>query len=545
MLVSSQLVGFGAAETAGGPVPVPSGLLGLLDERQGWGQDACDAAAGYGLYTVTSGSDDGVGTLRAALESADALWIVFDPLVTLVELDDRIFVQANKVIDGRGVYPTISAQGLGNQCLRLDCDDVIVTDVTIDGGITDWDEDAEAGDCLTTIGAWQRQFVQFCHFRRAGDGGWDTNIDGGGGYPQYLTMQNCLLTEIYQGFNHTSDYVSSLRNLFWNVRLRAMQMKTGKGYLAQCAIGGPAGESWTNAGVLHAQNDADIYSDHNAWRPDTEPNIGIANGTGTPKINYNGDIEFFGAATQTAAGTVNATFITDSRANWDRVAPADDFDRWNVIWRACGGGPRSAARSVYCAGKTSGTGTTIDLDALVSGGIRAGDVVVIGYKGETAGGQSGFSISGFTRVASTSSGDIRVMTFARRCDGTESTVSVAGATSTDWIATVWRSPGAVVASISPSSWQASNNAGNPAQITVSPGTTERLCMAIVTYGSDGAVNPRTSSITMAEQQGGTTDLYMKFMVWDARFNPPPASFTADMDDEGGGNVVQGGYLDIT
>lgn len=520
---------------------VPSGLLDLLDERQGWGEDACDAAAGWELYTVTTGADSGAGSLRAALESSTAYWVVFDPAVTTVSVTTRIAVEADKVVDGRGVFPTITNSGLGDGCFRMDGNDFFITDCTVDGGFVTWDLDSEGGDAFNSNGNVQRHIVSYCHIRRAGDGGWDAR----NGLGQYFTLQNSLLTETFQGFNHTADFVSSLRNLMWNVRRRAMQMIDGKGYIGQCAIGGPSGESWDDPAILSAKetlSDGSVYSDDNAFRADAETTAGETQAGGS-SMNFNGDIEFFGAVTQPSTGTVDAGFVTASRANWDRVAPSDDFDRWNVIWRACGGGPRSEPRGAYCVGKATGTGTSIDFSAIAT--VQAGDILVIGYKGETGGGASQFSISGFTRLASSGPGNIRLMTFVKLAAGGETTASISGNTTQEFIASIWRSPGKAFASITPSTWQVDQTTNNPSPITVSPGTTERLCMAVVTYGSDGAVDPRTSSITMAEVQGASTDLYMKFMVWDARFNPPPASFTADMDDEGGGNAVQGGYLDIT
>jgi len=541
MLVATQLVGFGAA---GGQV-VPASLLNLLDERQGWGEDACDDAATYRLYTVTTGADAGAGSLRAALESSTPYWIVFDPAVTAVNLTTvRISATAKKVVDGRGVFPTISDGGLGLGCLRLNGDDFLMSDCTIDGAIAGWDVDTEDGDGINSNGNVQRHLVSFCRIRRTGDGGWDSR----NGLGQYFTLQNSILSEIYQAFNHTSDFVSSLRNLITNVRRRAMQMIDGKGYIAQCAIGGPTGESWNGDEILTAKETLDegsLYSDHNAFRADTLASAGHTDAGGSA-LNFNGDIELFGAVTQNATGTVDAGFVAASQANWDRVAPADDFDRWNVIWRACGGGPRNAVRSVYCVGKANGTTQTIDLDALVSGGILQGDLVLVAYKGETAGGANAITLAGFTRDGNAGPGNIRVSSYSRLCDGTETTAAFSLAhTSIEWTAYVFRSPGKKITAATPSTFQVSSTTNDPTGITVSPGTTRRLALALLVYGSDGAVNPRTSSITMAETQGPSTDLYSKVMVWDALFNPPPASFTADMDDEGGGNVVIGGYFDIT
>lgn len=521
---------------------VPGGLLDLLNDRQGWGEDACDDAATYYLYTVTTGADSGAGSLRAALESTTAYWIVFDPGLTIT-IDTLATAPAKKVLDGRGSFPVITNSGLETGLIKWTGDDVIGTDCTFDGGVVSWDVDTETGDLMRSDGNVSRHFFQFCHFRRAGDGAWDAR----NGLGQYFTLQNSIVSETYQGFNHTADFVSSLRNLFWNVRRRAMQMIDGKGYIAQCAIGGPSGESWNDAAIISAKetlSDGSVYSDENAWQAD---GVGVGStDAGGSSMNFNDEFEPFGAVTQTATGTVDSTFVTNSRANWDRVDLTTDNDRYSAMWRACGGGPRNEVRSVYVAGQANGTIQTIDLDALVSGGILAGDVVLVAYKGETPGGAAGITLAGFTRDSNAGPGNIRVAQYSRVCDGSETTAAFSAThTAMEWTGYVLRSPGKAVTTITPSTFQTANGSGDPADITVSPGTTERLCVAFAIYGSDAAVNPRTSSITMRETQGPTTDMYSKLMVWDAKFNPPPASFTAGMDDEGGGNVVSGGYFDIS
>lgn len=99
----------------------------LLNQRGGYAS-IMGVTGGYAgaTYTVTSTADSGTGSLRSALESSNAYWVVFDKTVfppgveTTITLTSTLTPLPNKTVDGRGskVFITSNAQiliqGLGN-----------------------------------------------------------------------------------------------------------------------------------------------------------------------------------------------------------------------------------------------------------------------------------------------------------------------------------------------------------------------------------------------------------------------------------------------
>jgi hypothetical protein len=84
----------------------------LLGERAGFAADVTGGLNGE-VYHVTSLSDSGPGSLRAALESSKKLWIVFDVNGT-IWLESPIYVQSDKTVDGRGAQVIIRVQWFQN-----------------------------------------------------------------------------------------------------------------------------------------------------------------------------------------------------------------------------------------------------------------------------------------------------------------------------------------------------------------------------------------------------------------------------------------------
>lgn len=93
-----------------GAETVTSATSALLAECVGFGCAATGGLRGC-VYHVTSLADAGPGTLRAAAEQADPLWIVFD-VTGEIELLSSINVESNKTIDGRGKTVAVRNYGL-------------------------------------------------------------------------------------------------------------------------------------------------------------------------------------------------------------------------------------------------------------------------------------------------------------------------------------------------------------------------------------------------------------------------------------------------
>jgi len=82
----------------------------LVERIIGFGENTTGGLGGR-LCHVTSLGDSGSGTLRDCAESTETLWIVFD-LPGDIVLSDRILVESNKTIDGRGQNITITNYGM-------------------------------------------------------------------------------------------------------------------------------------------------------------------------------------------------------------------------------------------------------------------------------------------------------------------------------------------------------------------------------------------------------------------------------------------------
>ncbi len=116
----------------------------LLAERLGHGRRARGGDPAR-VYRVSTLADGGAGSLRAALESTEPWWIVFD-VEGRITHRSRVDVRSRKTIDGRGRDVTIEGS------LRLeDVRDVIVSDVRLTNELEG--HCTQAGDVVTVIGS--------------------------------------------------------------------------------------------------------------------------------------------------------------------------------------------------------------------------------------------------------------------------------------------------------------------------------------------------------------------------------------------------------
>jgi pectate lyase len=119
--VDGQCTSLGTCDT------YPYSPAALLAERAGFGAAATGGDPGK-VYHVTTLKDGGAGSLRAALESDTAYWIVFDVDGTIVlgGADHRLYLKGDKTIDGRGRDITVNGE------LRIqDITNVIISDIRL------------------------------------------------------------------------------------------------------------------------------------------------------------------------------------------------------------------------------------------------------------------------------------------------------------------------------------------------------------------------------------------------------------------------------
>lgn len=189
----------------------------------------------------------------------------------------------------------------------------------------------------------------------------------------------------------------------------------------------------------------------------------------------------------------------------------------------------------------TGTGASITIPPAA----RAGDFCMIFNKAEGTTGNipanmapNGFSTLKTDNTASGSNNVTRSSVFAKVLTENDPGSSVSGLDGNveeEWIAIV------LLANKTPSGF--TDNSGGadgrtsnpPPQTIVASGEINKPIVAYALYSSTGAVDPRSSTVSMNEEQGASTDLYAKFIVYND--GDAPADIDVDMNDEGTINVL--------
>ncbi|KAM3281087.1 putative pectate lyase 4 isoform X1 [Capsicum chacoense] len=107
---------------------VDSSLKGLAGRAEGYGRFAIGGLNGP-VYSVTSLTDDGPGSLRDGCRKKEPLWIVFEVSGT-IHLASYLRVSSYKTIDGRGQRIKLTGKGLQLK----DCEHIIVCNLEFEGG---------------------------------------------------------------------------------------------------------------------------------------------------------------------------------------------------------------------------------------------------------------------------------------------------------------------------------------------------------------------------------------------------------------------------
>ncbi|KAH6802589.1 Pectin lyase-like superfamily protein [Perilla frutescens var. frutescens] len=108
---------------------VDSSLRALAGQAEGFGRFAVGGQNGA-VYTVTTLSDEGPGSLRYGCRKKEPLWIIFEVSGT-IELSSYLSVSSYKTIDGRGQRIKLTGKGL-----RLkECEHVIICNLVLEKGV--------------------------------------------------------------------------------------------------------------------------------------------------------------------------------------------------------------------------------------------------------------------------------------------------------------------------------------------------------------------------------------------------------------------------
>jgi pectate lyase len=153
----------------------------LLDERLGFGASATGGDPSK-VYRVKNLNDAGAGSLRAALESTEPYWIVFDVEGTITLGTDAIRPKSNKTVDGRGRAIVVD----GTFKIDAGTKNVIFSDLSLKYprgfAMSDGDTICIRGHAASTPDGYDSRDFWFHHidFGRSGDGQLDvrggTNI---------------------------------------------------------------------------------------------------------------------------------------------------------------------------------------------------------------------------------------------------------------------------------------------------------------------------------------------------------------------------------
>ena len=207
-----------------------------------------------------------------------------------------------------------------------------------------------------------------------------------------------------------------------------------------------------------------------------------------------------------------------------------------VAWKAKG------ITSISLA--TSATGTSGSLT--VPAGVVAGDILVFINRAHSGSTPSDTIPTGFAKLGTGTeiiSGSRRQTISYKFADGTESGTSLSaftGGSATRTILLVFRATKAA-SSVTAAGYVGSISDTDPAAVTILASGGAAPLIAIAVYGSSGGPTTNTLSVTaggtLAHASGRLTVVYNFYVSG-------PVDETADMGDEGSGNSVQGGYLQI-
>lgn len=201
----------------------------------------------------------------------------------------------------------------------------------------------------------------------------------------------------------------------------------------------------------------------------------------------------------------------------------------------------SVLSSFSLVGTSTGSDTSIEINGL---SIASGDLAFIFNTADGSGSNPADDTpSGFTKLRTALLNTRRCSIFAKILDGTETTVTgLDGASGEEWILLVLRPDATLSSFVDNDTGNNQATSGNPSSQTI---TASGETPPVVLYGvmhSSSAVNPRTTSPTMTEISGPSTNVYAHYYIYND--GDTPANHTYDKDDDGT-NFLQSGYLTFT
>ncbi|MFP5247835.1 MAG: hypothetical protein ACLGH0_14170 [Thermoanaerobaculia bacterium] len=271
----------------------------ILHDIHGWGAGEITGGEHGKLHTVTSKDNDGKGSLREALESNEALWIIFDKDLHIT-LKKPIAVKSNKTVDARGRTIRIDTNSPhGNE----GCPDkhnkvsgfvidgqknIVLLNVVFDDDYAPLDKDCEGSDAIAITDS-SDIWIHHCTFRRWADSAID--ISTRDKQSSRITASWSRFERLYQANPWKVHKGSFHHNVCDEVGLRCPDVEPGNDGKSHVHAYNNYVTNWLQNGILIA-DESDLWDDHNILQPcDDETKHGADCKNGVYKMEGKGCIE--------------------------------------------------------------------------------------------------------------------------------------------------------------------------------------------------------------------------------------------------------------
>lgn len=191
-----------------------------------------------------------------------------------------------------------------------------------------------------------------------------------------------------------------------------------------------------------------------------------------------------------------------------------------------------------------------DASVEIPSGAQAGDICLI-FNGAYSTGTGAVAPSdttpaGFTKLRTATTSTIRASIFVKKLDGTETSVTgLSASTATpfmNWVAVVLRPNAPVTSIIDNSTGNNEITSADPASQTIAA---TGAAAPVILFGhmfAGAAITTRTTSPTMTEIAGASTQHYAHYRIYNA--SDTPVNHSYDMVDNGT-QALQSGFLTFT
>jgi pectate lyase len=266
----------------------------LLEEIEGWATGTTGGLDGT-IFVVDTLADAGDRSLRAALESAQAHWIVFaDGLDGTIQLASTIRPGSDKTVDARGHDIRIRGGGSADPftAMRIESQsNLVLVNLTFDDELENWDQDSEGADGLNITDS-HHVWIHHCTFARWIDGAIDIR-HGTGELPHHISVTWSRFSRVYQALAWTADRASFGHNVCERIRRRCIKIIDGKGHSWNNVI-----SDWNAAAIQNAKDGAQLYSLRNMFVPGGVSAVNDRSNGGKIKNSNNhafGTVQFVGS----------------------------------------------------------------------------------------------------------------------------------------------------------------------------------------------------------------------------------------------------------